>query len=109
VAATIEASAGSLAGEDRARLTELSIFVEDETIPVSLVAVLWQATAGTDEAQTRLLCARLADLALLSLTGTEDGGTISLHDVVRDYLGQQLRDPACCSGSLRRGLRAFRQ
>ena len=90
VAATIEASAGLLTDDERARLDELGIFVEDETIPVSLVAALWQATGGLGEAQTRMVCARLADLALLTLTPTDDGGTISLHDVIRDYLREHL-------------------
>ncbi|MFC4041523.1 NB-ARC domain-containing protein [Dactylosporangium siamense] len=90
VSATIEASVGLLTTEDRARLTELAIFVEDETIPVNLVAALWRATGGHDGAQTRMLCARLTDLALLTLTPTGDGGTIGLHDVIRDYLHEQL-------------------
>ncbi|GLW36049.1 hypothetical protein Areg01_89830, partial [Actinoplanes regularis] len=90
VAATIEASAGLLTEEERVRLNELSIFVEDEVVPVNLVAVLWRATGQMDEAQTGMLCARLADLALLTLTKTDTGGTIGLHDVVRDYLHQQL-------------------
>ncbi|MEU4626330.1 NB-ARC domain-containing protein [Actinoplanes sp. NPDC023801] len=92
VAATIEASAGLLTEEERARLAELAIFIEDEVIPVRLVAVLWRATGQLDEVQSSVLCTRLADLALLTLTATDTGGTIGLHDVVRDYLHQQLAD-----------------
>jgi WD40 repeat protein len=90
VTATIEASIGLLTVDERARLTELAIFVEDETIPVSVVAALWHGTGGRDEAQSRLLGVKLADLALLTITATDDGGTISLHDVIRDYLHDQL-------------------
>ncbi|BBH63407.1 hypothetical protein ACTI_00920 [Actinoplanes sp. OR16] len=88
VSATIEAGAGLLRPEERALFGQLAIFVEDEVVPVSLVAALWQKTGNVGEAEARQLCARLADLALLSLSGTDSGGTISLHDVVRDYLAQ---------------------
>lgn len=90
VAATIEASAGLLTDDDRTRLAELAIFVEDETVPVTLVTTLWQATGGFDEGRTRTLCATLVDLALLALTPSGTGGTLSLHDVVRDYLHRRL-------------------
>ena len=36
------------------------------------------------------LCARLADLALLTLIPGHGGGTVSLHDVIRDLLREQL-------------------
>ncbi|WLS43253.1 NB-ARC domain-containing protein [Micromonospora profundi] len=90
VAATIEASTGLLSADEHVRFNELAIFVEDETIPVSLVTMLWQSTGGMDPLAGRALCARLADLALLNLTATDEGGTIGLHDVVRDYLHQLL-------------------
>ena len=90
VAATIEASTGLLTQDEHARFAEVAIFVEDETIPVPLVAALWQSTGGLSQTQTRVLCARLADLALMNLTATDTGGMMSLHDVVRDYLYGQL-------------------
>jgi WD40 repeat protein len=90
VAATIEASAGLLGEGERARLAELAIFAEDEVVPVSLVAMLWEASAGLDGMTAARLCARLDDLALLTLTASKDGGTIGLHDVVRDYLHNEL-------------------
>ncbi len=37
-----------------------------------------------------LQCARLADLALLTLIRTDDGGAIVLHDVIREYLREEL-------------------
>ncbi|MGW6565646.1 NB-ARC domain-containing protein [Streptomyces sp. NPDC054975] len=91
VRATIEAGTGLLpAGGDR-RLAELAVFVEDESIPVPLVVQLWQATGGLTEPQARDLCAQLDRLSLITL-GPENGGRITLHDVLRDYLRGQL-DP----------------
>jgi WD40 repeat protein len=90
VAATIEASVGLLAETERERFAELAIFVEDEAIPVSLVASLWKATSDLDAVVARALCTRLGDLALLSVAATDGGGTVSLHDVVRDYLREGL-------------------
>lgn len=90
VSATIEASIGLLEPESRARFSELAVFVEDEPIPVWLVSLLWHATATLTERDTRLLCVRLADLALIDLTPTSHGGEATLHDVVRDYLRHRL-------------------
>jgi WD40 repeat protein len=88
VRATIEASTGLLSPADRARLAELAVFAEDEDVPVRLVAQLWQAADGLDETAARALCARLADLALLS--PAPGGGTVAMHDVIRDYLRGEL-------------------
>ncbi|KOX19808.1 hypothetical protein ADK67_32560 [Saccharothrix sp. NRRL B-16348] len=90
VATTIEASAGLLTGADRQRLTELSLFVEDETVPILLVSRLWRSTGELDTMATRALCSRLHDLALITLTATRDGGTLTMHDAIRDYLYQQV-------------------
>ncbi len=85
VRATIEASAGLLPADGLARLAELGVFAEDETVPVELVERLWHGTAGLDAAAARALVRRMAGLALVSLSG-EEGGLVSLHDVVRAYL-----------------------
>lgn len=91
VSATIEASTGLLVDEaDRDRFMELAVFVEDEVVPVALVLALWQATGRMNEMDARALCARLHNLALLSLSATVDGGTIMLHDVIRDHLRDRL-------------------
>ncbi len=90
IAATIDASIGLLRPPDQARLAELSVFAEDESIPVSMVAGLWQATGGLDELATGALCARLENLSLISLTPTADGGAFSIHDVIRDVLRREL-------------------
>jgi WD40 repeat protein len=85
VRATIEASSTLLPGEGAARLAELGIFAEDESVPMRLVTALWQSTGGLDEVETRDLCRRMAHLSLIDLT-PHGGGVVRMHDVVRDYL-----------------------
>jgi hypothetical protein len=96
VVATIEASTGLLTASERERLAELAIFAEDEAIPVELVTALWQATGGLDELDTVELCVRLEDLALLTLTRIESDGTVGMHDVVRDFLQNELGPARVC-------------
>jgi WD40 repeat protein len=86
IRATIEASTGLLFPPDQVRLVELGMFARNETIPVPVVAALWHTTGGLDQAASESLCARLADLALVTLIRTSDGGALELHDVIRDYL-----------------------
>ncbi|MBM2615805.1 hypothetical protein JIG36_09580 [Actinoplanes sp. LDG1-06] len=86
VASTLEAGIGLLDPLDRRLFAELAVFSEDETIPVRLVAALWKL----GEAETTVLCVRLADLALVTLEATAEGGTLEMHDVVRDYLLAEL-------------------
>jgi hypothetical protein len=89
VRTTIGASTSLLEGDDADRFAELGVFAEDETIPFTLVAGLWRATAGLDDLQAARLCKRLAQLALVSVAGGAGGG-ITLHDVVRDFLRAEL-------------------
>ncbi|GGY50905.1 WD40 repeat domain-containing protein [Streptomyces djakartensis] len=91
VRASIKASTTLLQPDDaEARFAELGIFAEDEAVPMALVVVLWQATSGREETATRSLCKQMADLSLLHIDKTVPGGTLTLHDVVRDYLRAQL-------------------
>ncbi|MFC7534521.1 NB-ARC domain-containing protein [Actinoplanes sp. GCM10030250] len=90
VRATIRASSDLLTEDERHRLDELGIFVEDELIPVDLVYRLWHVTAGLDQFATRRLVATLRDLALLVLHRQGEDTLISLHDVIRDYLRERL-------------------
>ncbi|MFF3842818.1 NB-ARC domain-containing protein [Streptomyces sp. NPDC001930] len=90
VRASIEAATTLLPSEGARRFAELGIFAEDETIPVGLICRLWQATAGLHEMESRALCKQMADLSLLSLDARITGGTITIHDVVRDYLRSEL-------------------
>ena len=89
VRATIGASTSLLDGRDAERFAELGVFAEDETIPFSLVARLWRATAGLDELRAAQVCSRLVQLALVSEAAGLVRG-ITLHDVIRDYLRAEL-------------------
>ena len=88
--ATIRASTSLLSAAEHDRFAELAIFAEDETIPVPLITALWQSTGGLDRTATGALCARLANLALLTLVPGGDGGAVTVHDVIRDFLREQL-------------------
>jgi len=83
VEATMVASTGLLDELTRERFEELAIFAEDEAIPLPLVATLWSASGGLSELESRLVCARLDDLSLVSIS---PDGTLALHDVVRDFI-----------------------
>ena len=85
VRASIEAATTLLPPGGPQRFTELGIFAEDESIPIRLVATLWQASDQLTEDQTRVMCRNLERLSLLTLDARH-GGAISLHDVIRDYL-----------------------
>ncbi|GAA3395898.1 NB-ARC domain-containing protein [Streptomyces roseoviridis] len=101
VRATVEAARTLLPpGGDR-RLAELAVFAEDESIPVPLVARLWEATGGLTEDATRSLCGELDRLSLVSLT-PDHGGRITMHDVLRDYLHKELggADAAALHGTV---------
>jgi hypothetical protein len=90
VRATIEASTSLLTPGERARLAELAVFAEDETIPLPLISSLWEATSGAGDLAARALVARLADLALLTLVPSASGGAVTMHDVIGDYLRDQI-------------------
>jgi hypothetical protein len=89
VRATIGASTSLLDRDDAERFAELGVFAEDETIPFSLVARLWRATAGLEDLQAAQVCKRLAQLALVSPASSPARG-IALHDVIRDFLRAEL-------------------
>ena len=88
VRATIEASTSLLSPDEHARLAELAVFAEDETIPLELITALWQRTGGLHRLVAGALVTRLADLALLTLA--PGGGAVTMHDVIRDYLRDHL-------------------
>ncbi|MFF3691471.1 NB-ARC domain-containing protein [Streptomyces sp. NPDC002187] len=89
VKASIEAATTLLRPASPDRFTELGIFAEDESIPITVVALLWQASGRLTEDQTRVLCRDLEQLSLLTLD-PQHGGRIGLHDVIRDYLRGEL-------------------
>ena len=89
VRVTIGAGISLLDQEDARRFAELGVFAEDETIPVALIARLWQVTTEVDFLVASQLCARLVELGLVSRAGENAGGVV-LHDVVRDFLRADL-------------------
>lgn len=89
VRATVEAATGLLPTGGARRLAELAVFVEDDAIPVPLVVRLWAATGGLTELQTRNLCGQLNGLSLVS-GEPADGGRLGLHDVLRDFLREEV-------------------
>jgi len=90
VRATMGASTDLLPDAARDRFTELGIFAEDEAVPVPLIEQLWSATGGLAGVDSRLLCTQLANLSLVTLDKAT--GAVTLHDVIRDVLRDQLSD-----------------
>ncbi|MQT03072.1 hypothetical protein FF041_23665, partial [Streptomyces jumonjinensis] len=90
VRASLTAATELLPTEGEQRFAELGVFAEDESIPIALVARLWEGVAGLDETTARSLCRQMADLSLLSLDSSVPGGTVALHDVIRDHLRAEL-------------------
>jgi len=90
VHATIEASTELLEAVDTDLFRELAVFAENEAVPVDLVALLWQATAGLDLLESAQLCDRLASLAQVSLPPAGTNGGVALHGVIRDFMREKL-------------------
>ncbi len=88
VRATIGASTSLLDRDDAERFAELGVFAEDETIPFSLVARLWQATAGLDDLRPRRYASGWPSSPWCPRAARAGG--ITLHDVIRDFLRAEL-------------------
>jgi WD40 repeat protein len=89
VRATMRAAIDLLPAREQRCLAGLGIFAADEPIPVAVAAELWQAAEGLEEWDSRELCFNLNSRSLLDLA-PGDGGTMVLHDVIRDYLRHEL-------------------
>ncbi|MFD8050141.1 NB-ARC domain-containing protein [Streptomyces chartreusis] len=90
VRASLAAATELLPPDGEHRFAELGVFAEDEAVPIALVARLWEGVAGLDETTARGLCRQMADLSLISLNSGVPGGTVALHDVIRDHLRAEL-------------------
>ena len=90
VRGTIQASTSLLSAAEHRQFTELAVFAEDETIPVTLLTALWQATGGLRADDAAALCARLANLALLTLVPGGGDAAITVHDEIRNFLREEL-------------------
>ncbi|MEV6303486.1 WD40 repeat domain-containing protein [Actinoplanes sp. NPDC051861] len=94
VRATLEASLGLLAEDERERVAELAVFARDEAAPLPLVEALWAGTCGMEPLRARTLRDRLEHLALITTT---PDGAVELHDVVRDYLSGEMGEERLCA------------
>ncbi|MGZ5185983.1 MAG: TIR domain-containing protein [Caldimonas sp.] len=92
VAQTLDLSLAQLGDAERIRLDELTVFAEDQVIPLATLERWWDR-AGMDEIDTESLCDRLHRLSLL-LAFDPAGRTIQLHDVIRKYLLTQVGERA---------------
>ena len=94
VGRTIEVSLEMLSVQERQRYTELAVFAEDEAIPITVAATLWQL----DDIDSEDLAHRLDDFALVEFDLRH--GTLHLHDVLRGFLAARLVDAAAVHSRL---------
>ncbi|MFE5588124.1 hypothetical protein ACFQ87_43800, partial [Kitasatospora sp. NPDC056531] len=85
VATTVDASLRQLDGPSRQRFLHLGVLPEDVTVPTEVLGLL-RAANGLDPADSRRLIRKLADLSLITVTGT----AVLVHDVLRAHLRQVL-------------------
>jgi hypothetical protein len=85
ISRVIETSLEMLDQDSRRRFAELSIFPEDTAIPSAAAGSVWQL----DEFDTEDLAQRLTRLSLLKLDLQR--GAMRLHDVMRSWLGAQIK------------------
>ncbi|MFC9126688.1 NB-ARC domain-containing protein [Streptomyces sp. NPDC057099] len=85
VRSTVEAATRLLPAGGYTRFIELGIFAEDEEVPLDIVANLWRETGNLSRPESQKLCQTLHGLSLLFLK-SEAGGSVRLHDVLRDYI-----------------------
>lgn len=90
LARTLEVSLVALAAGEQERLTELAIFPEDVAIPLSIIALLWQATGKLDELEAEELCLRLHSQSLVEVDLQIKA--VYLHDLIRDFLAGRAKD-----------------
>jgi WD40 repeat protein len=64
----------------------LAVVPPDETIPESVVLLLWQHAEGCPPHRSEVALTRLAAKSLLTLTKTQAERQVSLHDLHHDYL-----------------------
>ncbi|HEY2294149.1 MAG TPA: NB-ARC domain-containing protein [Thermoanaerobaculia bacterium] len=88
---TMGVSLKHLTENEQSRYQELSIFPEEEDIPLVIVEILWAKTGELWRLGTENLLSRLARLSLLQVLDLS-ARTIRLHDVIRHYLRDALGD-----------------
>jgi WD40 repeat protein len=86
VSKTISVSVNLLSPAERQAFFELAIFPEDIPIPLATIRQFWNKTVHMSEK----ICSVLHDFSLLRLN--LGSGSVRLHDVMRSYLIEQMRD-----------------
>src|SRR6266568_7999001 len=89
IKSTLGVSFDLLSAHEFARYRELAIFPADIDLPLITIQRLWEATGILDELDTEELCEHLYRLSLL-LRCDWATRTIRLHDVIRNYLQQEV-------------------
>ncbi|HEY2620954.1 MAG TPA: TIR domain-containing protein [Acetobacteraceae bacterium] len=89
ISACVEASLEEFADTQLARLSELAILPEDETVPLGIVEALWAQTGRLDEYQAGDLVLRLQALSLLQSLDLR-ARTLRLHDNMIWYLRDRI-------------------
>src|SRR5262249_48356962 len=72
--------------ETARRYRDLAVFPPDETVPQSVVAMLWAWTSGCPPYQAGIDLSTLQRKSLLTLEGVAPHRRVSLHDLQHDYV-----------------------
>ncbi|MBX3606974.1 MAG: TIR domain-containing protein [Piscinibacter sp.] len=105
VTQTLGLSLAQLGEDERARLSDLAVFPEDQSVPLATLERYWQRTGALDEFDTEALCERLYRRSLL-LDFDPARRRIRLHDVIRQFLLERLGgNAAILHGALLESLR----
>ncbi|MCB9078391.1 MAG: phosphotransferase [Anaerolineaceae bacterium] len=89
---TFALSLTALTDEEQPLYTSLVIFKEDEPILRPAIAMLWSQLANYDPDASEAFLFDLADRALLQVS--DDNKTVLLHDLVREFMAEQLPEEA---------------
>ncbi|HEX2542948.1 MAG TPA: NB-ARC domain-containing protein [Caldimonas sp.] len=84
--ASLGRSVNALGTRHCERYLDLAVLPEDEAVPMTVVAPLWQLRGNLSAAQTEQLLVRLDRKALLTLTDNGAGRTVALHDLQLDFV-----------------------
>ncbi|MCB0164028.1 MAG: hypothetical protein KDI79_07380, partial [Anaerolineae bacterium] len=85
---TFALSLAELTAEEQQLYNSLIIFKKDEPIRLSVIKMLWSQLSNYEAEDSEELLLDLADRALLQLN--EKNQMVTLHDLVRDFMAEQL-------------------
>jgi WD40 repeat protein len=88
ISRTIEVSLELLSPAWRQRFVELSVFPEDEDIPISVAAAIWSKVAGLDDYEAEDALNEFFNLSLV-LSLDLHRRTFRFHDTIRQYIRHQ--------------------